>query len=259
VGGTAFVAGDFDLISERVAQDARLAAIIRSTESTHERWSATNLLPATDDWPYLYLPGRGIPILYFFMFGALLLVSLLGIRSAFGQWRTIEWRFFFLGAGFLLLEVQNISKLALLFGTTWTVNVVVISAVLATIFLANALTARVSVRSSPVLYLTLFASLLINLALPITVFAEAPAGLKELLVGVVMGLPFFFAGMIFSSAFAQAPDRPSALASNLLGAMVGGMLEALSFVLGVKALLVVALALYMLALASGRLRMAQKV
>ncbi len=43
---------------------------------------------------------------------------------------TLNWHFFFLGAGFFLLEAQIISKMALLFGTTWLVNSIVISGLL---------------------------------------------------------------------------------------------------------------------------------
>ena len=48
---------------------------------------------------------------------------------------------FFLGAGFMLLEAQIISKMALLFGTTWLVNSIVISGLLLLILLANAIVA----------------------------------------------------------------------------------------------------------------------
>ena len=40
----------------------------------------------------------------------------------------MNWHLFFLGAAFMLLEVQVISKTALLFGTTWLVNSFVITA-----------------------------------------------------------------------------------------------------------------------------------
>src|SRR5208283_1719938 len=50
--------------------------------------------------------------------------------------------FFCMGAGFLLLETQVISRLALFFGTTWQVNGIVISAMLAALLLANAIVER---------------------------------------------------------------------------------------------------------------------
>ena len=49
-----------------------------------------------------------------------------------GPLGALHWHFFFLGAAFLLLEVQNISKAAVVLGNTWQVNAVIISGVLAT-------------------------------------------------------------------------------------------------------------------------------
>ena len=45
--------------------------------------------------------------------------------------------FFSMGAGFLLLETQVVSRLALYFGTTWQVNGIVIAAILSALLLAN--------------------------------------------------------------------------------------------------------------------------
>jgi hypothetical protein len=70
---------------------------------------------ATDDWPYIYLKTPSIPSLYYLL-GATLFVLLgygmyrmkLNVRSL--AWERTHWHFFFMGAAFLLLEVQNISK-----------------------------------------------------------------------------------------------------------------------------------------------------
>ncbi len=246
------MAGNTEMIARRLANDARLRSLVDPSRPTHERWASSTVSVPTDDWPYLYLERRSIPPFYFLMFGILTLFSATGVRLVFGRQRRIEWHFFFLGAGFLLLEVQNISKLALLFGTTWTVNAIVISAVLIMIMLANYYVMRVRVTSLRRYYMALFVSLLINLGLPLSLFAALSTGLKEVLIGIVMGLPIFFVGVIFSTSFAKAENRASALAFNLLGAMTGGMLESLAFLVGLKALLIVALVLYLLALLFGR-------
>jgi hypothetical protein len=52
---------------------------------------------------------------------------------------SLDWHFFFLGAGFFLLEAQIISKMALLFGTTWMVNSIAISGLLLLIVGSNLL------------------------------------------------------------------------------------------------------------------------
>jgi hypothetical protein len=55
----------------------------------------------------------------------------------------------------------------------------------------------------------------------------------------------FFAGIIFVRSFAHAGFSGKALGSNLFGALVGGLLESLSFWFGLKALLVIAALLYL--------------
>lgn len=51
--------------------------------------------------------------------------------------RSIRWHFFFLGAGFMLLEALVISRMALLFGTIWVVNSIVISVIMLLIVAAD--------------------------------------------------------------------------------------------------------------------------
>jgi hypothetical protein len=63
----------------------------------------------------------------------------------------------------------------------------------------------------------------------------------------VFTVPVFFAGLLFASEF-RVTDFPSAaLGTKMLGAVVGGLLENLSLVIGLKALLLAAMALYVLA------------
>ena len=71
-------------------------------------------------------------MLALFAYGRLRLRS-----SVLRGWSRSHWHFFFLGAAFLLLEVQNISRAAVVLGNTWAVNAVIISAILIMILLAN--------------------------------------------------------------------------------------------------------------------------
>jgi hypothetical protein len=64
------------------------------------------------------------------------------------------------------------------------------------------------------------------------------------LAGLVTALPLFFAGMLFSRTFAGVAESNLALGSNLVGAIVGGACESLSFVIGLNALLMIALLFY---------------
>ena len=54
---------------------------------------------------------------------------------------------------------------------------------------------------------------------------------KILLTSVVLNLPVFFAGIIFITTFRKTKNRHMAYGANLFGAVTGGLLESLSFVL----------------------------
>jgi len=63
----------------------------------------------------------------------------------------------------------------------------------------------------------------------------------------VFSIPVFFAGLLFASEFRDAASPSAALGANILGAVVGGLLENVSLLVGMRALLLVALGLYCLA------------
>jgi len=67
------------------------------------------------------------------------------------------------------------------------------------------------------------------------------------LAAIVFAIPVFFAGLLFASEFRTTASPAAALGANMLGAVVGGLLENLSLIVGMKALLVVAAILYSLA------------
>jgi hypothetical protein len=56
----------------------------------------------------------------------------------------------------------------------------------------------------------------------------------------------FFAGIVFIVSFARAGFRSDALGSNLLGALLGGMLESVSMWTGMKSILILVAFFYAL-------------
>jgi hypothetical protein len=60
-------------------------------------------------------------------------------------------------------------------------------------------------------------------------------------------VPLFFAGVIFAETFRRATDKSGAFGSNIIGAVAGGLAQNLSFVVGLKALLLLAAIFYILA------------
>jgi spermidine synthase len=226
---------------QQLMSEAPFAAYVRQ----HGHFRTADAVLTTDDWPYFYQHKRGIPVSVIFVSAVLLVVSWLGLNRTCRAGHSMRWHFFFLGAAFLLLEVQIISKVALLFGTTWLVNSIVISGLLLIIVSSNLvvrLLKRVPVRW---VYAGIFLTIAFSYWIPTHVFLFQSVWLKGITATGVLCLPVFFAGIIFIQSFAEARFSAEALGSNLMGALVGGLLESLSFWTGLKSLLIIAALLYL--------------
>ncbi len=235
-GGTMFfTSNDMPAVLSRVNQDPQLAGFILANRVS---FANSGIRPATDDWPYLYLRSNAIPSTFLLIIAGLLVLFGAGAAVIFRKGLPLDWRFIFLGAGFMLLEFQNISKSALLFGSTWLVNAYVIIAILTLTLLANAVVRFIKISSLRPYYFLLFASLALVYIFPaISNPAQRSVGALVIAAGL-LNLPVFFAGIIFMRLFKSAARKDSALGSNVLGMAVGGLCEALSFVVGIKALLI---------------------
>jgi SAM-dependent methyltransferase len=204
----------------------------------------------TDDWPQLYLERREIPELYLMVLGLVLVLALgahwLLLRgAAFSGHNNLH--FFLLGAGFMLLETRSLTKSALLFGSTWFVNAIVIAAILLMIFCANALVLRFGHWSRKINYAGLAACLLIGYLVPLNFILDFSFVPRVIVAGLWLGSAIFFAGLIFSSSFRKAERASSAFGANLLGVVLGGCLEYTSMCYGLNFLYLLALAIYLLA------------
>ena len=131
---TCFVVSPGDRVEEALAADPRLAQFVQE----HAVQVGDRPVPlTTDDWPYLYQEGHWIPRTYYSV-GLLVILIAIALYWQIGEARRVPSLFFFsMGAGFLLLETQVISRLALFFGTIWQVNGIVISALLIALLIAN--------------------------------------------------------------------------------------------------------------------------
>jgi hypothetical protein len=158
-----------------------------------------------------------------------------------------NWHFFFLGAAFLLLEVQNVSKAAVVLGNTWEVNAVIISGVLGMILLANAVVARFPNMPLGPVYVLLVGTCVGLYYLDLAQFAFLPYAVKSLVVGGLTSLPMFFSGIVFIRSFHPVPGKDRALGANLIGSLFGGLLQSITFVTGIKLLLLVVAGLYLAA------------
>lgn len=238
------------LIANFVATDNPVVAE-RATELAAEHFDDREfspVVPSTDDWPYLYVERPSVPRPLLLLSGLVLLAAggvifvLLRAHRQIRLTRLFHRHFFFLGAAFLLLEVHNVSRLARVFGTTWSVNALVITATLAMVLVGNLIAERVDRVGGTATYVALGASLLLGVALPLEAMTQLPLG--GWLITVIYTLPFLFAGLIFARSFRSEPHPAEALGANIFGSLVGGVLELLSFAIGLDGLVFVALALY---------------
>jgi Spermine/spermidine synthase domain len=210
--------------------------------------------PATDDHPFVYLDGNSIPSLYLVTLGLILLASVLLVRLVSGPYRRMAGYadLFFMGAAFMLLETKNIVQFALLFGTTWFVNALATAGVLVAVFAAVEVSRRVRVRRPALLYLCLLAALAVAWAVPPSALLSLSPLPRFVAAVAIAFAPIFLANMVFSQRFRDTADSTTAFGANLLGAVIGGILEYLSLIVGYRWLLALVALLYALAFITGQ-------
>ncbi len=216
------------------------------------------LRPATDNWPFLYLRSPMVPLRPSLSGMLVMAVLSLGLLYFFlprsqgaPAGESLGWRMFFLGAGFMLIETKAVVHMALLFGSTWMVNSVVFFAVLIMILAANLFVLKVRPQKLWPYYAGLLTALALNAVVPLHWFL----GLERLpqVVGscLLVFAPVLFAGVIFAVSFSRTAEPDRAFGANIAGAMVGGLAEYTSMLLGFQGLMVVAILLYLLSALGG--------
>jgi SAM-dependent methyltransferase len=204
----------------------------------------------TDDWPFLYIRPRTFPWGYLVVLGTVLALAFFSARRVFGR-RAVGADFdpllFLVGAGFLLIETRGVTTLSLLFGSTWMVNAAVFAAVLLVALLANLYVERFGAPPLELCFFLLLLSVAWLWALDHAALDRFSLPVRGSLGGLVNALPVGFAGLIVSALLARSPNPTASLASNLLGSVVGGCLEYLSMRTGLRALALLALAIYLAA------------
>ena len=251
-GGVFFVVGDLEGVQQQLEDNERLASYIANIQKTDPIQFQGNAKITTDDWPYIYLESPRIPSLYLLLF---LIMVILLVRSA-KKWeakfiwvvgKAGFWHFFFLGAAFLLLEVQNISKASVVLGNTWQVNAVIITSVLGMALIANWIAYKFPKLPLTPVYILLISTCLGLYFVDLARFAFLPYSLKAMIVGGLTSLPMLFSGIVFIRSFAVTDDKSNALGANLIGALAGALLQSVTFITGIKALLIIVAVFYSLA------------
>jgi SAM-dependent methyltransferase len=246
VSATCFAISASGQVEASLAADPQLRQLVSARPPAF--LAMPEVAVTTDDWPYLYHQGHWIPgIFYLLSVLVILLAAVFYFQIPEARSRVPSLFFFSMGAGFLLLETQVVSRLALYFGTTWQVNGIVIAAILSALLLANYVIGRQR-RTWPRAWTLLGILLGIGCAYLVP-FTRIPgsATLVGTFAAFVFAIPIFFAGLLFATEFRSVEAPAAALGANMLGAVVGGLLENLSLIIGMKALLIVAAVLYSLA------------
>lgn len=198
----------------------------------------------TDDWPYVFFRARGVPLADLALLALLVGLSVLGLRAASPDLFRVDWTFFLLGAGFLLLETNAVVRMALLAGTTWFVNAAVFCGVLLFGLAANAIVARRRPARIGALFAALAAALLVLYGFPFASLLALPHPWGAVSGAALLTLPVLFSSLVFSTLFATVASPSRALGSNLFGAVLGGFAEYGSMLTGNRAIVLIALAIY---------------
>jgi SAM-dependent methyltransferase len=234
----------------------------RPDAAAPERWlrfGLATLVPpadlrsATDEWPFLYLRRPLIPDIAWrgmLIMGGIALLLILVFRpretALARDGPRFDGQMFFLGAGFLLIETKAVVQMALLFGSTWMVNSVVFFAVLVMILLANLFVLRVRPARLGPYYACLLASLALNCVVPLNWFLGMDRTLQVLASCALVFTPILFAGIVFATCFARVRMPDLAFGANIAGAILGGLSEYTSMLIGFRYLMVLAILFYVL-------------
>jgi spermidine synthase len=210
---------------------------------------------STDDWPFFYMPRRVYPTSYLILVVQILLLSFVVTRRFMTEKPKLDaghLAFFFLGAGFMLIETKGITELGLTFGNTWQVIGIVIAGILLMAFLGNCAVQWLHIRRPLVPYLCLWATLAMGWAIVGSGgFPSTTSGRIE--AALVLTCPLFFSGIVFSTLLASKGEVSGMMAMNLLGATCGGLLEYNSMYFGFRFLYVLAMVCYAAAFAANLL------
>lgn len=202
---------------------------------------------STDNWPYFYMVNKSIPNTYLQVLFLILIVSGVFIFLSIPKHgKGFDFHFFFLGSAFMLLETKSITEIALLFGSTWIVNSVVIGAILAMCLVATLYIHKFKAPKINLCYALLICAIIFNYLFPLNKIFIQNFILRMIFSGLVVALPMLFASIIFAQSFKSIKNVYVCFGSNLFGAVIGGVCEYSSLIYGLKNLYIIAIIMYLL-------------
>ncbi len=216
-----------------------------------------NVDVSTDDWPFFYMSYRIYPVSYVVLISIIFFISWFFLKNL-TKMRLSKFSYpsFFLGVGFMLMETKGITELAKIYGSTWFVVSIVILAILSMAYMANLFIIKGIKISINQIYFFLIFSLLLSYSVTFINFYNYPILFLKFIIPIVLTFPVFFSGLAFSRELVRYGSTANALSCNILGAIVGGLLEYNSMYFGFKFLYLLAIFFYFMAyLSSSKFRL----
>ena len=203
---------------------------------------------STDDWPFLYLDSRSIPISYWFV----ILFSIIAAIAAFFLTQKQESHsikkylpFFCLGIGFTLVEAAAIVRYSLFFGSIWQSSAFVFFFILLMVYIGNQLVAAKIKPPLVVSWILVLVFLALNVIVPLDWLRALPNWSCFGLLILLISLPTLMASICFSTLFEKSKNMQFSFGYNILGAMIGANFESISMVTGMNSVWLLAMAIYL--------------
>jgi SAM-dependent methyltransferase len=209
------------------------------------------VVTTSDDWPFLYINHAVFPWGYVIVLSVILILAFISTSFVFGAKslrKEFDLALFCMGAAFLLIETRGVTSLSLLFGSTWIVNFFVFLSILVTVLVANLFVLHFKYKNPLPWFGLLFISVIFLWIFKIGYLNQFPLLIRGLIGGIINALPIGFAGIIVSIFLSRSSNPSASLGSNLLGTVFGGCIEYLSICFGLRALVLIALFCYIIAL-----------
>jgi hypothetical protein len=131
------------------------------------------------------------------------------------------------------------------------VNTAVFAAILVMSLAGNLYAGRFNPKRLEPYYIGLFVALGLGLAISPSIFLGLNPALQIVAVCALVFAPIAFAGVVFATTFRRTTQPDRVFGANVAGALVGGLAENASVVLGFQLLLCVAVGFYLLSAAFG--------
>lgn len=251
LGGVAYITGNQQTITASLDKDPPLKKYIEEHTISNQSILFPKIIPTTDNWPYLYLKTPSVPSLFLLLAGLLIILWLQSQRQVIPGVKISDLLirdshlFILMGAGFSLFEVYGINQAAIFFGASWVVNAIVISGILFMILVGNFIQQRFELSSLLTPIFLLLSLLLLGLAyFDLSRVLFLASGPKTALAVLLFGGPMLLSAINFANLFQATRDKGVSLGSNMLGALIGAVLQLTTFKYGIKSLLLMSSAVY---------------